>query len=233
VPCTPLLHQECIRPCVRSQRLNRSLPPHLPPDARAEITPDIVVYRFSAVKLVEYLRVKVFRIATSDVMDVSKTLIRGLAKDGLMEEGKEDLLQRESIVSGELTYGSLISRDRGSHPSRLQSDCPLRPARCKSAASSIIRVRFNFLQYTSYSCPLISFKLLDDYMKCIEDEKAALALANADKKASEKKKKANAQAATSDTKKRKPQTKSSQGIEKLKKVNVSGMAKMSSFFKKA
>jgi len=50
-------------------------------------------------KLVEYLRVKVARLATPEVFEVSRTLIRGLAKDGLMEDGKEDLLPRPFTVS--------------------------------------------------------------------------------------------------------------------------------------
>jgi ribonuclease H2 subunit B len=53
------------------------------------------------VKVVEYLRVKVARLATPEVFEVSRTLIRGLAKDGLMEDGKEDLLPRPFTVSVE------------------------------------------------------------------------------------------------------------------------------------
>jgi ribonuclease H2 subunit B len=62
----------------------------------AEITSDIHVYRFSIQKLVEYLRVKVERIATPDVFECCKTLIRGLARQGLVEDGKEALLHCKS-----------------------------------------------------------------------------------------------------------------------------------------
>jgi ribonuclease H2 subunit B len=58
-----------------------------------EITADIVVYRLSLQKIVEYLRLKVARLATPEVVEVSRTLTRGLAKDGLMEDGKESLLE--------------------------------------------------------------------------------------------------------------------------------------------
>ena len=67
--------------------------------SRIEITPEIVVYRFSVPKLVEYLRAKVARIATPETFECCKTLIRGLAKQGLMEDGKEDLLQCENCHS--------------------------------------------------------------------------------------------------------------------------------------
>ena len=65
---------------------------------RTEITSEIVVYRFSTAKLVEYLRVKVARIATPKSLECSKTLIRDLAKQGLFEDGKEDLLQRTFAI---------------------------------------------------------------------------------------------------------------------------------------
>ncbi|KAJ7859693.1 ribonuclease H2, subunit B [Mycena leptocephala] len=58
-----------------------------------EITEDITVYRFSPQKVVEYLRVKVERLSTPKTIEVSRTLVRNLAKDGLMEDGKENLLE--------------------------------------------------------------------------------------------------------------------------------------------
>ncbi|KAJ7045731.1 ribonuclease H2, subunit B [Mycena alexandri] len=57
-----------------------------------EITEDITVYRFSQEKVVEYLRVKVQRLSTPETVEVSRTMVRNLAKDGLMEDGKENLL---------------------------------------------------------------------------------------------------------------------------------------------
>ncbi|KAJ7497514.1 ribonuclease H2, subunit B [Mycena latifolia] len=58
-----------------------------------EITEDITVYRFSPEKVVQYLRVKVQRLSNPETFEVSRTLIRNLAKDGLMEDGKENLLK--------------------------------------------------------------------------------------------------------------------------------------------
>ncbi|KDQ57843.1 hypothetical protein JAAARDRAFT_130393 [Jaapia argillacea MUCL 33604] len=58
-----------------------------------EVTPEIIVYRYSPTKLVEYLRTKVTRLSKPEVFEGSKTLLRGLAKEGLMEDGKEGLLE--------------------------------------------------------------------------------------------------------------------------------------------
>jgi ribonuclease H2 subunit B len=62
-----------------------------------EITEDITVYRFSPQKVVEYLRVKVERLSTPKTIEVSRTLVRNLAKDGLMEDGKENLLEGQLV----------------------------------------------------------------------------------------------------------------------------------------
>ncbi|KAJ7188027.1 ribonuclease H2, subunit B [Mycena filopes] len=58
-----------------------------------EITEDITVYRFSPETLIQYLRVKVQRLSTPEIVEVSRTMVRNLAKDGLMEDGKENLLE--------------------------------------------------------------------------------------------------------------------------------------------
>ena len=65
-------------------------------DARAEVTAEVVVYRYSAERVQTYLRTKVARLSHKDVSEVSRTLTRGFAKDGLMEDGKEDVLRGES-----------------------------------------------------------------------------------------------------------------------------------------
>jgi ribonuclease H2 subunit B len=75
-----------------------------------------------------------------------------------------------------------------------------------------------------------SFVELDAHLKGMEDEFLAIAIANSNTGSKPKKV---AEPKPSDDKKRKLQTKTSQGVEKLKKVNTNGMAKMSSFFKKA
>ena len=73
---------------------------------------------------------------------------------------------------------------------------------------------------------LCSFTPLDAHIKALKDEEAASALAGAPAK------KARAADGEDDGKKRKAKAKGSQGVEKLKKANVSGMAKISSFFQK-
>lgn len=52
------------------------------------------MYRYSETKLLEYMRKKATRLAEPRVNELSKTVVRSLAKDGLMEDGKEELLQR-------------------------------------------------------------------------------------------------------------------------------------------
>lgn len=59
----------------------------------SEITEEIVVYRFSPTKALGYLQNKVARLSTPHNMEMSRTLVRGLAKDGLMENGKDKILK--------------------------------------------------------------------------------------------------------------------------------------------
>ena len=58
-----------------------------------DISADIVVYRFSPTKLNDYLRKKIAHLETCAVLE-SRTIVRELAKDGLMEDGREDILHR-------------------------------------------------------------------------------------------------------------------------------------------
>jgi ribonuclease H2 subunit B len=53
--------------------------------------------------VIEYLQAKVSRLSKHAVAEKSRTIIRGFAKDGLMDDGKEDLLERKcgsSLVQG-------------------------------------------------------------------------------------------------------------------------------------
>ena len=52
-----------------------------------------MVYRFSPTKLNEYLRRKIAHLETCAALE-SRTIVRELAKDGLMEDGQEELLHR-------------------------------------------------------------------------------------------------------------------------------------------
>jgi ribonuclease H2 subunit B len=72
-------------------------------DENADITPELTVYRYSEDKVMEYLQAKVSRLSKHAVAEKSRTITRGLAKDRLMDDGKEDLLERKcgsSLVRG-------------------------------------------------------------------------------------------------------------------------------------
>ncbi|KZT26700.1 hypothetical protein NEOLEDRAFT_1240767 [Neolentinus lepideus HHB14362 ss-1] len=160
-----------------------------------EITPDIVVYRYSQSQLVEYLRKKVSRLSQPEVVESSRTLIRGLAKDGLMDDGKEHLLT----------------------PARTRAACDL--------LSQYLPQDIHAALIASYD-----FTSLDAHLKQIKDELAALSASAAAMSADKKTGKAKAKDDPGD-KKRKNQ-KGSHGVEKLKKANTKGMAKISTFFQK-
>ncbi len=70
-----------------------------------------------------------------------------------------------------------------------------------------------------------SFTPLDAHIKALKDEEIAIALAGAPTKKSRA-----ADEVEDGGKKRKAKSKASQGVEKLKKANRSGMAKISTFF---
>ncbi|KAG6885970.1 hypothetical protein C0993_006897 [Termitomyces sp. T159_Od127] len=156
-----------------------------------EITPEIVVYRMSQTRILDYLRSKVTRISAPEVLGISRSTIRELAKDGLMEDGKEALLQA----------------------GRLRAACDL--------LGQYLSPELRGLMMKSYD-----FTALDAHLKAAMDE-AAAAITVSTKGG----KKTKSQLATGEDKKRKP-AKGSHGVEKLKKVNVNGMAKLSTFFKK-
>ncbi|KAJ7496044.1 ribonuclease H2, subunit B [Mycena galericulata] len=151
-----------------------------------EITEDITVYRFSPDKVVAYLRIKIERLSTPESVEISRTLVRNLAKDGLMEDGKEDLLK----------------------VGRIRAACDLVAQYTPPGIRSLLLASYDFTP-------------LDTYFKSIEDDDAAIAV---EKPAKTK------PAPTTTDKKRKPGT--SQGVEKLKKAKIGGMAKLSTFFGK-
>jgi len=59
-----------------------------------EFSSEIVVYRYSQKKFIDYLRAKVAHLQKCSAFDESQTMTRSLAKEGLMEDGKEELLKR-------------------------------------------------------------------------------------------------------------------------------------------
>lgn len=48
--------------------------------------------------MTEYLQAKVFRLSKHSAAEKSRTIIRSLAKDGLMDDGKENLLERRFLA---------------------------------------------------------------------------------------------------------------------------------------
>ena len=72
-----------------------------------------------------------------------------------------------------------------------------------------------------------SFTRLDAHIKALKDEEVAMALVGTPVVKTRA-----TVAAEDDGKKRKAKTKASQGVGKLQKVDVSGMAKISTFFQK-
>ena len=60
-----------------------------------EITENITVYRYSQERALGYLRSKVLRLSEPKTLEISRSITRNLAKDGLMEDGNEELLKGE------------------------------------------------------------------------------------------------------------------------------------------
>ncbi|KAJ8077250.1 hypothetical protein AAF712_004134 [Marasmius tenuissimus] len=150
---------------------------------------EIVVYRFSQEKAVAYLRQKVERLSKPEVIDSSRILTRNLAKDGLMEDEKEDILEM----------------------GRMKSACDL--------VSQYLTPDFRTLLLASYD-----FAKLDEYLQRLENERMCVDVPAAGNKKVKKE-------GTGD-KRKKGAAKASSGVEKLKKANTNGMAKLSTFFAK-
>ncbi|KAH0827552.1 hypothetical protein J3R83DRAFT_4273 [Lanmaoa asiatica] len=96
-----------------------------------EITTDITVFRYSSEKLIQELRKKAVTLSTTRITELSRCLVRSLAKDALMEDKNEDLLelgrtklacellgqylphdiQRELLTSYEYVPGTIVTSD--------------------------------------------------------------------------------------------------------------------------
>ncbi|KIK67208.1 hypothetical protein GYMLUDRAFT_238529 [Collybiopsis luxurians FD-317 M1] len=159
------------------------------------IPPDIIVYRFSYTKLVQYLQLKVQNLINSGLIDGSRTLVRNLAKDGLMEDGNEKLLESGRLKVGCDLVGQYLPPD--------------------------IRA----MLVASYS-----FSELDAHLNKLEEEKRLRAQQTASTSA--KRGKAVAKETPTEKVDKRKAPKASQGVEKLKKANINGMAKLSTFFTK-
>lgn len=181
------------------------------------ITDEITVYRYSHDVVLENLKGKVERLSHPRVAEMSRTLVRSLAKDGLMDDGKEELLESGRTKLACELLSQYLPRD---------------------ILQDLI---------TSYD-----FSKLDAHVKTVRDEELALlavapdtrkrakpvkSVAASDK--NQKRKKdvkatagADVDAVGDGDKKKKKDAKSSHGVEKLKKANVAGMSKLSTFFTK-
>ena len=77
-------------------------------DCVSEITPELMVYRYSAEKALNFCRKKVAIMAESATFEISRSLVRSAAKGGLMEDGKDELLQCQYCTELATTYGILM-----------------------------------------------------------------------------------------------------------------------------
>ena len=59
---------------------------------RIEVTAEIAVYRYSATCVQDYLKGKVTRLSGHHISEMSRTITRNFARDGLLDEGKETVL---------------------------------------------------------------------------------------------------------------------------------------------
>lgn len=155
-----------------------------------EITEEITVYRYSQDRTLEYLRAKVARLSEPKTLEISKSVTRSLAKEGLMEDGNEELLK----------------------VGQLKAACDL--------VAHYLSPGTRTLLYASYD-----FTKLEAFLKKAVDEAMALTAPPENIKS-----KPVAKTVVGDKKRK--NAKASHGVESLKKANVSGMAKLSSFFKK-
>lgn len=159
---------------------------------RKDITEDIVVYRFSEAKTTDYMKQKVSRLAAHSVLDDSKTITRSFAREGLTDDGKEDILKI----------------------ARLDAACNLIGQYLPTSQRHLLRASFNFTALDTHRAEL-------EKVEAARTAAAEATLPQRNSKGSAK--------VDSTLKKRK--SSSSQGVEKLKKVNVNGMSKLDSFFK--
>jgi ribonuclease H2 subunit B len=89
------LKRICDSQSARRSPRNERLSSH---DTYTDINTELTVYRYSEDKVMEYLQAKVSRLSKDVVSEKSRTIIRNLAKDGIMDDGKEDLLGRRYPV---------------------------------------------------------------------------------------------------------------------------------------
>jgi hypothetical protein len=89
-------------------------------DTCTDINTELTVYRYSEDKVMGYLQAKVSRLSKDAVSEKSRTIIRNLAKDGIMDDGKEDLLGRRNPVEQRCIPADRLLSRSGAHQGGLQ-----------------------------------------------------------------------------------------------------------------
>lgn len=180
------------------------------------ITDEITVYRYSHDVVLENLKGKVGRLSDPRVAEMSRTLIRSLAKDGLMDDGKEELLESGRIRLACELLSQYLPRDI------LQDliasyDLSKLDAHVKTVRDEELALLAVAPDTRKRARPAKSVAAGDKNPKKKKDAKATES-ADVD--------------AAGDGDKKKKDAKSSHGVEKLKKASVAGMSKLSTFFTK-
>ncbi|EJD02758.1 uncharacterized protein FOMMEDRAFT_156092 [Fomitiporia mediterranea MF3/22] len=157
-----------------------------------DVASDLVVFRYSHSKLLGYLEKKATRLAEGNLLGKLRTLERELAKDGLMEDGKEDLLR-----SG-----------------RIKLACDLISQYLAPDIYQELLKRFDFSALTAHITALREADAVHE----TSTTNSAAQKAQINESQNGKKRKAGGREST--------------GIAKLKKANINGMSKLSSFFQK-
>ncbi|KAG2150542.1 ribonuclease H2, subunit B [Suillus clintonianus] len=178
------------------------------------VTEEITVYRYSHDIVLENLKRKVGRLSDPRVAEMSRTLVRNLAKDGLMDDGKEELLESGRIKLACELLSQYLPRD--------------------VLQDLIASYDFSKLDAHLKTIRDEELALLAVAPDTRKRTKATKAVAAGDKNQKRKKdaKNTDADAAGDGDKKKKKDAKSSHGVEQLKKASVAGMSKLSTFFTK-
>lgn len=181
------------------------------------ITDEITVYRYSHDIVLENLKGKVRRLSNPRVAEMSRTLIRSLAKDGLMDDGKEELLESGRIKLACELLSQYLPRDI-----------------LQDLIASYDLSKLDAHVKTVRDEELALLAVAPDTRKRARVTKSVAAgdknpKRKKDAKATES---ADVDAGGDGDKKKKKDAKSSHGVEKLKKASVAGMSKLSTFFTK-
>ena len=106
-----------------------------------DITPEITVYRYSPEKALDTLKAKVTRLNTAAVFEGSRTLVRALARDGLMDDGKESLLECRSFNHVQDFLADINNFYSRATTRGLRLSISVRSTNTLSTTSRIVRVR--------------------------------------------------------------------------------------------